>query len=271
MNKKQLFEMAHADVLGLTDEDERREFEAAFAKAPPEVQAQIRREQLRCARQQHLLPDVEQPAGLRAKVLNYAYEMMAIPDESPAGRIDAHTTRNQRLLRQAPFWRAACFALATACAVLAFFVISVNRQSNDIASMIQNNEFNRRMMEDLSPRFTNVLFSPEMQRLAFGPTAPDAELVIPEAFMYYVPERNAGHIVLRNLPEIQGEYAVRFVDDAGNVVAETPFVNTGGIVPVPLSGVKAGVTFENCEIAAPRGPGGRDRVILKSEGRAGDI
>lgn len=267
MNTKELYEMATLDMSGCLDESERREFERAFAMASPEIQAQIRREQLRFADQEEMLPDVQPPASLRARVVQAVREAMATPEEEPVGAIGPSSERNMRLLRQAPFWRAACFALATACAVLAFFVVNVNRQSNDIASMLENNEFNQQMMEDLSPHITNVLFAPDMQQMAFVPTAPDADVVIPEAKMFVDPDRRLGHIILRNLPEIQGQYTVRFLDPEGRIVEDIEFVNTGGVVPVHLGRIRQDVTYSNCEIAAPRGEGGRERVIL----RAGDM
>ncbi|XOV76882.1 MAG: hypothetical protein ACFHWZ_08725 [Phycisphaerales bacterium] len=70
MTTQEMIEMASLDALGMLDADERAEFEAAFRAASPSVQAQVRREQKRFADAEHLLPEVDPPAGMKFRVMS---------------------------------------------------------------------------------------------------------------------------------------------------------------------------------------------------------
>jgi len=263
MTIRELYEMASLDALGLLDHEERRDFEQSLAGATPEVQSQIRREQLRFAQQEDFLPNVEAPAGLRAKVIQAVRDAISAVQHEPVGSIGGVNAANARLLNQAPFWRAACIAFATACGVLSYFMVEVHQQSQEIASMIEANEFHEQIAGTLGPRLTNVLFADQMQRLSFIPTAPDADTLRPQAQMFFDIENGTGHIILRNLPEPQGEYAVQFLDAEGKPIVTEYFINTGGLIPVPVKHVE-GMSINRCRIRAPRGIGGEERVILET-------
>jgi len=69
MNTRELLEMCQLDALGLLDDQERTVFDAAFLAAPPEIRAQLRREQARWVRTDFIGVDAEPPEGLREAVL----------------------------------------------------------------------------------------------------------------------------------------------------------------------------------------------------------
>ena len=69
MTTHELLELASLDAMGLLDPEEREAFELAFRAAAPALQAQIRREQLRLSYIDGILPVVEPPPGLRARVM----------------------------------------------------------------------------------------------------------------------------------------------------------------------------------------------------------
>ncbi len=256
---RELFELASLDAMGFLDDEERRDFEREYATASPEIQAQLRREQLRYAVQVDLLPEIESPAGLKVRVLERVFQAIAGVSHEPAGRI--RPSGSLQIVNHAPFWRAACIAFAAASVVLGIFVVQVNQNSNNIEGMLLSNQFNAQIMDELSPQFVNVLFAENMSRVPFVPTAVDADTARPEAHMFVDRENGTGYVMLRNLPELQGEYTLEFRDASGNVISTRTFINMGGLVPVPVKAAD-GVSPENCQILSPRGVGGESRVIL---------
>src|SRR5262249_14914584 len=125
MKTQELLELAALDALGLLDEAEREAFDRAFRAAPPALQAQIRREQTRIAGDDSLLPKVETPMGLKARVLAAWREAVAaVSNRSRTRRlVGALTLMPNRGVN--PWWRAGAIACAAASLVLAvgFFTI----------------------------------------------------------------------------------------------------------------------------------------------------
>lgn len=172
MTSRDLFEMASLDVMGLLDEQERVAFEEAFRAAPPAVQAQIRREQLRFAEVDRLLPDVEAPAGLRAKVLAAVRDAVSVLRTEPVGRIGAQPAR-AGFASSAPLWRAACLGFASASLVLSYTAFSLmqnNRQITDSALTLRIGDD----MAKNAPGLPEVLLSPGFSHVSFTPLAQDA-------------------------------------------------------------------------------------------------
>src|SRR5438105_666068 len=102
MNTHDLLEMASLDAMGLLDPEEREAFERAFRAAPPPLQAQIRREQLRFSAADDILPQVEPPLGLRARVIAAVREAM----QTMAGRRAAEAAPALRSATAVSrFWR----------------------------------------------------------------------------------------------------------------------------------------------------------------------
>ena len=263
MSTKELYELASLDALGFLDDEERRDFEREYAKATPEIQSQIRREQLRHAVQVDLLPEIEPPAGLKSRVLEAVCSAITGVSHEPVGQIGRQDSF-RIVNNQAPFWRAACIAFATASMVLALFVVRVNEKSNEISGMLSDSQLNQQIMDELSPQFVNVLFAENMSRVPFSPIATDADSVIPEAHMFIERDNGSGYVMLRNLPELHSEYTLECRDAYGNIVAKTSFINMGGLIPVPFKSGE-GASPVSCRVISPRGVGGESRVILTTD------
>ena len=142
MMTRDLFELASLDVLGLLDDEERREFERAFRAAPPAVQAQVRREQLRAAhavQSDEWLPAVDTPTGLKGRVVSSVREAI---DAARAGEFSDHMSRKIGFFTLAlqrnvsPLWRAACIGLLTASAVLGVALVRQSQQYDGIREAI---------------------------------------------------------------------------------------------------------------------------------------
>ncbi|MEO1130526.1 MAG: hypothetical protein AAFX05_12590, partial [Planctomycetota bacterium] len=150
MTTQELYELASLDALGLLDDDERADFERAFRAAAPEVQAQIRRQQLHAADIEDLLPRVEPPAGLRARVLEAVRQAMSVVRP-------AHMSHAQdsgvlaKIYTSMPLWRAACIGFATATVVLSLFFVWVAQENQRIAARWENAETLAELQQNLGP------------------------------------------------------------------------------------------------------------------------
>lgn len=263
MSTKELYELASLDALGFLDDEERRDFERMYAQATPEIQAQIRREQLRYAMQVELLPDVEPPAGLKSKVMSAVRQAIAGVSNEPVATIGPESFSPIQILNQTPFWRAACFAFAAATVVLSLFSVRVNDRSDSIEQALRTNQLYDDIVDDLGPQFVNVLLSREFSDISFAPTATDADSTRPEGRLFANQQQGTAYILLRNLAEMQGEYTLEFTDPEGRVVMSETFVNMGGVVTVPMK-LGEGVNPHSARVASPRGVGGESRVILET-------
>lgn len=220
---RELLELASLDVLGLLDEHEREAFEHSFRAAAPEVQAAIRREQLRLAKDDDLLPRVDTPPGLKARVMSAISEAIASVSghEAPLGYVGPAPARG--LMASATLWRAACLGFATAAVVMGAFVFQmsrVNRQIIDIAASDQALE----ELRPMGPTFQTMLTSPAMFNAHFAPLAADAEDKS-RATIYVDRELKQAYLLCADLPP--GEY---------RLVIESPRTGTSGDVQFRHSG-----------------------------------
>lgn len=261
MNTRDLFELASLDVLGLLDDQERAAFEEAFRASPPAIQAQVRREQVRFTRSeaQDMLPDVDAPAGLRAKVIAAVREAIAAVRTEPVGRIGPGVAMAG--FNSAPIWRAACIGFATASLVLAGFGFKVSRDNRAIAEGAQGISIMENLVRYADARVPRLLANPRTQRVSFAPAAPDvSEKVV--AQMYIDADRKTAYIFYDNLPASSGTYKV-VLRAANGVDAKflkefeaTPGVN---VVTVEVVGVES---LNGMEILAPGGPQSEPKPLL---------
>jgi len=210
MSTRELFEMASLDVLGLLDEEERAAFENAFRAADPATQAQIRREQRRFAEIDRSLPDVEAPAGLRARVVNAVREAIASVRTEPIGRIGPGTVAVG--FNSAPIWRAACIGFATASMVLAGFSWRVQRANVAILQDMTNNRAVESIVDVAGPqgaRFAHFLASPGTHDMAFVPAQAAEDIGSAGGKVYFDRNTKETWVMCRNLPIISsGRYSV---------------------------------------------------------------
>lgn len=235
MTTRDLLENASLDALGLLEETERDEFERAFRAASPEVQAMIRREQVRFSDIDAWLPQVEQPVGLKAKVLDAWRSAVSAMQEAaePVGQIGPGQAWIGRRQFTAPLWRAACIGFATATLVLGgatYWVSHVNSQiSTLMAQNIQVDDLGR-----LGPRYREILFSPNHHERAFAPAAAD---VAPQAkaVLVYDAEKRTAVLVCDKLPSATGHYTLVFESDDGKSgEIKRQFDATGGVAAIPV-------------------------------------
>ena len=222
MSTRELFEMAAMDVLGLLDEEERKDFEVAFRTASPEVQAQIRREQRRAAEIEPWLPAVETPAGLRTRVLQAVRGAIASMSE-PVATIGP--AQNHSWLNSVTVWRAACIGFATASVILAGFFYVTSSQISSINTERQEQLALQHFQDKYAARFHSTIASPETRRVSFTTPMPSAGKLM--AMLYIDPETGDAYLVGDNLPIASGEYSLVVAKD-GNFKRLKKITGDGG-------------------------------------------
>lgn len=265
MNTRDLFELATLDVLGLLDEDERAAFEEAFKAAPPTVQAQVRAEQLRSARfeQAEMLPDVEPPVGLRARVVAAVREAIAAVRTEPVARIGPVV--GVAGFNSTPIWRAACIGFATASLVLAGFGVKVARDNRAIAEGAQGIGMMETLVGPGGARLPRVLGDPATRRVAFAPSAKDVDTrdhrPDPAAVLYVDPDGKTFYLFANNLPASSGTYKLVLRTPGDNARFMKEFEATPGttVITFEMTGVQS---LSGMEILEPGSPQEPPRALL---------
>jgi len=232
LSTQDLLEMAAADVLGLLDTDERDAFERAFRGAPPALQAQVRREQLRLSGSDEFLPNVELPLGLRARVLAAIREAVhtAMPRADVAATIGPDFVRSHRVSR---WWRAGAIGAAAACVVLSFSALQLRRDYDKFASATESNVTRDLFLKTYGARFEQTFLNPNTRFVQFAPvmtSAPTGPNGMSRATLLLDPETKKAQIFLKNLSQLGGEFSLVITDESGeviNVQALLEFHNSG--------------------------------------------
>jgi len=217
MTTHELLELASLDALGLLDPEERESFELAFRAATPALQAQIRREQLRLSNLDGMLPAVEPPPGLRARVMAKVREAIdsmtvrkftggaIVPDLRPAYGVNR-------------MWRVGAIAAAAASVVLGLSVLQMRMDYTDIQNGQVNNGVTDRILSDFGVRFSQSMFDPQTRFVQFSSDATKAEASSPfsgRALLVLSPEARTGELFLKDLPAEGAEYEVVMLDEQG--------------------------------------------------------
>lgn len=226
-NTHDLFEMANLDVLGLLDADEREAFERAFRAATPAVQAQIRREQTRLAfsGMNDILPQVEAPLGLRARVLNALREAMQSVAMRPreatpeiAGRIVPDLAPSRGVSK---WWRAGAIGAVAASIVFGFAALQMQADTRQLAQAQENNMMTELFMKQYGPTFERSFLSPQTRFVQFtsashvtGASDPDGAA---KAMLLLDEESKKAQLFLKNLPGEAGRYSLVVIDGSGQV------------------------------------------------------
>lgn len=222
MITRDLFELAHLDVLGLLDDSERREFEQAFREAPPAVQAQIRREQLRQADIEDWLPKVEPAPGLKHGVMQAVQQAI---EAVRAGRAREHVALKLGPFALAlqrnvsPLWRAAAVGFATATIGLSVAALRLNGYVGQVDQTIRSNGEMQAFLGAGGAGLSRVLSSPQSQSVSFLPGAAvvDAQRKEFQAGLHSAP--GYGTYLVCSLPKTQGGYRLVALSDDGKSVA----------------------------------------------------
>ena len=213
MTTHELIELAVLDALALLDEHESAEFERAFRAAPPQLQAQIRREQTRFSNIEDLLPSVEPPADLRARVLAAVREAIGAPDKlHAAGRVVPNLPRARRVSR---LWRAAALGFATAAVVLTVSLIDMRNSLAEVQRLVSSNAAVGAAMTIMGPagHMDDMVHDPHA--IPLQPASP--EYAKARATVHYNPEWPNAEVWVRGIvPETGVTYRLVALDDQGN-------------------------------------------------------
>jgi anti-sigma-K factor RskA len=262
----ELLELAALDVLGLLDAEEREAFERSFRAAPPALQAQVRREQTRLAgvNMDSLLPSVEPPLGLRARVLNAIREAVQTVStrKDVAGRIVPALPLAPELAQARGvnrWWRAGAIGAVAASVVFGFVALQVRSDFQQLAGAVNSNKMQDHFLREYGAHFDRAFFNGAARSVHFSPAVPaerDADGVGKATLLLDTTTKKA-QLYLKNLAANAGPYSLVVTDDQGNVShAVLEFRTTG-------SGIEF-KTIENLEIEGIRG-------LAIIEGGTGDV
>ncbi|MGD9692549.1 MAG: hypothetical protein AB7G17_11060 [Phycisphaerales bacterium] len=219
MSTRDLFELAALDVLGLLDDEERRDFENAFRAATPAVQAQVRREQLRVADLDEWLPRVDAPAGLKTRVLS---EVRAAIAAVRAGHARDHVSNRLSPLAAAlqrnvsPLWRAATVGFAASLVLVGVFFYRTLDQFNTVTRSLESEN----AVNDLvsaGAGVTDAILSPVASFVSFHPVSDQA--VSARARLIINPATKSAQLIC-DLPSLKDGYRLVAVSDDGSRIEE---------------------------------------------------
>lgn len=205
LSTQDLLEMASLDAMGLLDIEERESFERAFRAASPAVQAQVRREQLRLSRLDDVLPAVDPPIGLRARVLSAVRD--AISTVSPI-KINQAAPSLRPTTGVHRFWRAAAMGTIAATMVFGFFALRVHSDYQALQDTMSANSTSDMFMREFGPWFDGALFDPSTKVLAFNPDAGAVNGRAGKAVLLIDPANGKAQLLVKNLPATEGLYEV---------------------------------------------------------------
>ncbi len=230
-------ELARLDALGMLDSDERVAFERAFQNASPALREQIRREQNRLTDIGDLLPDVDPPQDLRARVIGAVRDAMT----AVSGRNNDVLARIEPLavtLRSnvSPLWRAACIGFATATVVLLGFAFNLQNTYDNSLHAFRTGELSEQIAREIGPEFVDTLLSPTADQVKFT-TVADNSVRNSRATVLVDSEMNIAFLVCKNLPKIDGKYALVVIDKDGGILKTlASFENEGQLDGQLLNG-----------------------------------
>lgn len=270
MDTNQLLELAALDVLGVLDPEERESFEAAFAAAPPELQSQIRREQLRVARSERLLPKVETPLGLRARVMAALREAMQTVGgrKEVAGRITPGTLELAPVQGVNRWWRAASIGAVAAAIAMTAIALQFRSDYSNVQAVMKSTGISDAMQKHFGTWLERDLLSPTTRHIAFSPV--DEWSGNPEGRAKCVvlldTAGGRGQMFVKNLP-INVNYTLVGLDKDGKVVrrfasvsATALVIDQVGLTGFNVEGITSLAIAESSSLDSPDGP----RLLLRS-------
>lgn len=239
MKTQELLELAALDALGLLDEGEREAFDVAFRVAPPAVQAQIRREQTRIAGDDSLLPGVDAPIGLKARVLAAWQEAVdAVSTRGKARRlVGAFTLLPSRGV--SPLWRAGAIGCAAASIVLAVAMFTIKGDFEQYVRAGQQNKIDDLWLQEYGARFRNAVMEPGIEKVNF---ARDGSSLNGRATLLLDPRTRRGQFLCDQLPASQSG---RFLLVALDLRTGEPLLDANGrpvhiVCELPAEAVQRG-------------------------------
>ncbi len=259
MTTQELIEMASLDALGMLDADERADFEAAFRAASPAVQAQVRREQKRFASADHLLPEVDPPAGLKFKVLSAVREAilgLTAGDAAAAAHAVSTGSKAGAWFNSTTIWRAACIGFATTTVLLtgvAAYVFDRNQayvEQTEIA-------LGKALLSELGSDFQQVALAEGVKVFDFA----SANGLSAKAKLWVHPETQVAFLFCTDLPVRDGRYSLVHQDRAGTQQIVRHFRASEGFITFRVDYIDI-ETVDGLSIHGPRVLDRPDEMIL---------
>lgn len=244
MNTPELLELAALDTMGLLDAEERESFERAFRAAPPAVQAQIRREQLRISRMDELLPPVDPPLGLRARVLAAVREAIVTvaPIKLAAQSSPAPALQPVRGVNR--FWRAAAVGAMAAAVVLGFSTLRIRSDYQALEETMASNATSDLFLREFGPRFDAAFFDASTKLVAFAPSTNSVRAG--KAALLVDPVNRRAQLFTKDLPAGESQYELIVVSADGSTSrtlltfsAQLSGVKQHSVEGISLEGVKS--------------------------------
>ncbi|MBS0186424.1 MAG: hypothetical protein JSS51_00040 [Planctomycetes bacterium] len=242
MNTQELFEAAQLDALGLLDEREQAEFEAAFSAASPAIRAQLRDEQARFAKPDRLRLTVEPPVELRARILGAIKAEIA--EAAGAAKSRLHSAGRELptvhpVRRVSRAWRVAALASLSIAVVLSVMMVRQNAEMQKFA-MSNNNDAALNKLVDIFGQadLTEAVFSPDVKKISF--VAKDAKFKGEAAVFYNSAKQTARVFCNKFVTEPNETVRLVAIDDNGKVIEQiAEFSSSGEIIttrPMPMAG-----------------------------------
>lgn len=259
MTTQELIEMASLDALGMLDADERAEFEAAFRAASPAVQSQVRREQKRFSSADHLLPDVDPPAGLKFKVLSAVREAilgLTAGDAAAAAHAVSTGSKTGAWFNSTTIWRAACIGFATTTVLLtgvAAYVFDRNQayvEQTEIA-------LGKALLSELGSDFQEVALAQGVQIFDFA----GSEGLSAKAKLWVHPETKVAFLFCSDLPVRDGRYSLVRSNPSSGTEIVRHFRASDGFITFRVDHIDL-ETVSDLKIQGPRFVDRPDEMIL---------
>lgn len=269
MTTEELIELALFDAYGLLDDTERDAFERALRTAPSGLQAHVRREQRRLAASVDLLPDVEPPADLRARVLAAVRQAEAdlfrsrTTDPAPLPGHEAAALRLRPSRRVSPAWRVGALGAAAAALVFGITTLQMRSQYEQLERDIVSGLFVGEYIS-LVPELRRFAFAPETTKVALRAVGGESAI---QAVGFIDATRDRAVVAWESLPPVPGgSYALVLVDEEDRVLSELRTFESNGHADAvefeftPVSGARLAI------MAPPSSPGERyGRMLLVSD------
>ncbi|MDX9911561.1 MAG: hypothetical protein RBS39_07010 [Phycisphaerales bacterium] len=266
VSTQELIELAVLDAFGLLETHEQDAFERTFSLAPPSVQAQIRRQQTRLARDESLLPHVAPSPELRAAVLDAVRRAMANTHdhemrEAVLARVGAAVaadarSREPKILRShrvSPFWRAAALGLAASAVVFGVATLQMRSEIDRLAHAVESDSILAAIHQNFGSDYMHAaLLDRNTQRVVFDRVANSTA----QASLWINPDWSEAQLFYLDLPaDADARYRLVALDDQGNVREELATINSTGGLGSHRFKLATGTPMRLAILPASGGPG----------------
>ena len=245
-----MLELAALDVFGLLDDYDSALYTRSFHDAPATVQDELRQLQADIASDESLLTDEVPPPELRERVLKTVAQAIELDNTKlaplasigrvrpPAAPTSTPQNGRSRLMQtlfggSGQFWRAACFVLAGALIVLAYFWADAQREAKLITSLAIAEITSVQLEQEIGPTAKDFILDKGTRYIVLSPVVPVPGF---KATILLHKSGEKGLLVMEGLPATEGlDYSLTVTDADGTEHEVTPFRSRGRLSGVQLS------------------------------------